>query len=513
MKLNEISYRVIQAQHGLETIIVSSGGKEFSLHSRINPERESEIFSDKLDPDRFDVLIVLGVGLGYHLVPLSGRLNNYSRIVLIDILDGLEPAIARNRLTSFLLASDRITLLMGKSSDEAAESLSEIINLDDVKGISVLEHPASIRIFENYYRSVKSSVEKLINRMAANKATKAAFGALYLKNIIKNIGQIEGSRPVMQLFGALNQYPAIVIAPGPSLEKKIPDLKKHQSHFFIVSADSAVPVLSCFGIKSDFIISIDPQPHVYEHFIGYKSGEAIGIATLSSHPSALGRLKGYLSLNSHPLAQLADQVYGGSIGSIDSGTGSVAGDAVNLCLKCGFRSIGLVGMDFSFADYAIYARGTAYQKRYSVFFQNRLNTVESYNHRYVIKASGAVRHEGKFTRKSFLQYKRSLEDFIQNAGAANIRALGSGGLQIKGVATMNFNEFVAVECAAEINKSAVLSALTKTSRPLSSKPMISCLSDVLYTDLFREIIDASLNSGAGLGKNRFKELIESLYLS
>jgi hypothetical protein len=507
----DIAYKIIKTERGYETIIVSSNGRELPLHSRINPERESETLSGKFDPDRFDVLIVLGVGLGYHLAPLSRYLSRYTRIVLIDILEGIEAAIARNPLTSFLLESERISFIIGKSPYEVADQISEVINLDDIKGISVLEHPASVRIFEDYYRSVKRSVEKLINKMAGNKATKIAFGSLYLRNIIKNIGFIDQSRPVMQLFGALAQYPAIIIAPGPSLETDIRCLKKHQARLFIVSVDSAVPVLTGHGIRPDLIISIDPQPYVLEHFIDCDIKNALGIVSISSHLSVLERLRGHLSLNSHPLSQLTSQAYGNTVGSVDSGTGSVAGDAVNLCLKCGFRSIGLAGLDFSFADYTIYARGTAYQKRYSAFFQDRFTTVESNNYRYIMKASGGVKSGGKFTRKSFLQYKESLEDFIQSTGARNIWALNKGGIPLNGVAHMEIEEFIARECKSEIDKRAIISSLSKNSRPLSSKPIISGLSGILHERLFDELIDASLNGGADERKRtRYRKMIDSL---
>ena len=70
MKPGAISYEIIKTRQGLESLVVSAGGKEYPLHSRVNPERDGDLFRGKLDPSRYDLLIVLGTGLGYHLLPV-----------------------------------------------------------------------------------------------------------------------------------------------------------------------------------------------------------------------------------------------------------------------------------------------------------------------------------------------------------------------------------------------------------------------------------------------------------
>lgn len=507
-----IQYKIIKSKHGFDTIIVTSKGREMPLHSKVNPEHEFRSFVDKFDPERFDVLIVLGIGLGYHLIPLPEYLNRYSRIILIDILSGIDEAIGKNPLTSFLLKSALITFVSGKTIEEAVAIVSEIIDMNGLRGISVLEHPASTRIFHDYYGSIKNSIEKQINRMAGNRATKKAFGALYLRNILKNIALLDDFKPVEHLFGAFKKYPAVIIAPGPCLERDIQNIKKHEHGFFIVSVDSALPVLNGYGIPPDIVISIDPQPYVCEHFLNCDTGHAIGIVSLSSHPGVLKRLPGYISLNSHPLSQFASRVYGDSIGSVDSGTGSVAGDAVKLCLKCGFSSIGLAGLDLSFSDYKIYSRGTAYQKRYSVYFQDRLSTVESYNCRYILHASKGLRREGKYTRKSFLQYRESLENFVKSSGADNILALNDCGIALSGIRITSLEEFAAVECKSTIDKKSIISSLIRDSRLLESGPMISGLDEILHDRLFDELIAASLSGQVDeKTKSRYRKMIESLH--
>lgn len=511
MNSNDIIYKITKARSGLDTIIVSSNGKEMPLHSRINPKRDSELFAGRFDPDRFDALIVLGVGLGYHLIPLSNYLDSYSQIILIDILSGLDTAIAGNRLASFLLKSERISFILGKSAGEVDELLSAMIDLDRIRGISVLEHPASMRIFDDYYTEIKNSIEKLIHRLAGNKATKKAFGALYLRNIVKNAALLDHFRPVQDLYGHLNDFPALIVASGPCLEKDIQRIRRFQDRFFIISADSSLPVLHKSGILPDFVISIDPQPYVYEHFLGLAPGSATALFSLSSHPAAVKKFGGYIFLNSHPLCQFAERVYGDSIGSVDSATGSVAGDAMDFCLKCGFAPIGLVGLDFSFSDYKTYSRGTAYQNRYSLYFQNRISTVEGFNCRYILGASGGLKYEGRYTRRSFLQYRQSIEELIKNRKFPAVYALNDCGIAISGVGLLGLDQFVEDKCGTAIDKKSITAAINSKSRFLVSEPLISALSSLLDDSLFDEILEASLGSGANEKvKEKYRTLIASL---
>jgi hypothetical protein len=495
MDPSDFTYKTTKAKSGHDTLVVTSHGRDTLLHSKVTPERESELFAGRFDPARYDVLISLGVGLGYHLLPLSDYLSGYTRIILIDRLGGIDAAIAENRLTSFLASSDRVSFVLGKSMEEVGESLSGMIDVDEIRGITVLEHPGSMRIFGDYYTGVKRFVEKLIDRMAGNRATQKAFGPLYLRNILKNARLLDRVRPVRDLFGSLEHYPGIIIASGPCLEREIPGIARFQDRFFIIAADSAVPVLYKSGISPDFVISIDPQPYVYEHFLGWERDRRTAtVFSLSSNHSAIKSFGGYVFLNSHPLCQFASGVYRDAIGSVDSATGSVAGDAIELCRKCGLWPVGLAGLDFSFPEHKIYSRGTAYQKRYSLYFQNRVSTVEGFNCRYILGASGGVTLEGRHTRRSFIQYRRSIEELVASWDATGVYSMSDCGLPLSSVRTLGIERFVKEKCGPMLDKRGIVAPIHSASRLLSAEPLLSSLNDIIHGPLFDEILDASLGS-------------------
>ena len=477
--------------------MVTAGGKDVPLHSKVDPEREAETFRDRLDPKRYDLIIALGVGLGYHLVPIGERIDEYYHVVLVDALPDLAVPIRQNRLTSFLLGSPRVSLLSGRPANEVVSFLSGMLDMDRVRGISVLEHPASARLFNDYYGEIKKAIDDMITVRAGNKATRQAFGPLFVRNIVKNFESLGDAMPVRDLFDAFTGYPAVITGSGPSLDGDIGTLARYQDRAFIVAVDSALPALYGSGITPDIIVSIDPQPYVREHFLGVDTGDAIRVFSISSHPPGRSLVNGYISLNTHPLSQLADEAYGGSIGSIDSATGSVAGDAVELCLKCGFSTIGITGFDFSFSDFTIYARGTAYQRRYGTYFQDRLATVEGWNARYILKNSGGQRYGGKFTRKSFLHYRQSLEDYIRNNTIRNVYSLNDRGIPISGVRSTGLDDFMGRICPDAIGKKKATDPVRARSRKIGPGPIREALGRVAAGPLVDELLAASLGSGAG----------------
>ncbi len=507
----EATYRIVKSRKGPDTILVASGGREIPLHSAINPEREGRAFDDRFDPARYDLLIVLGTGLGYHLTGLKDRIGDYSRVICIDILEGIEGHIGSNPLTSFLVESPGVALIAGKSTEGVEAALAEMIDLDAVRGVSVIEHPASLNAFRDYYEKVRSIVQKLINMKAGNKATRKAFGALYLRNILRNYGLLGGVAPVKYLFDAFRGNAAVIAASGPSLDGDMGALRLLQKRFFIVAVDSALPALIGNGVSPDIVVTIDPQPWVYEHFQGCNTGDAAVVCSITSPPSILGGAGIYCSLNSHPFSQLAREAYGDGIGSIDSATGSVAGDAINLCLKCGFSAIGLTGLDFSFSDYAIYARGTAYQRRYAVYFQDRFSTVEGRNCRYILQSSGGLKQEGKFTRRSFLNYRQALEGFLSESRAGKLFTLNDRGMPLSGVEMATMEEFAARHGRDGIDKKKIIDGIRGASRTLSVQTALGTLGVAAGEDLFGELIAASLGEVPGERERfRYQAMIRSL---
>ncbi len=493
------AYSLEQSKEGFPTLAaVDSSGKKVYLHSRFHPTKDAESLRDRFDPGRFDTLIVLGAGLGYHLAPLGDIYKHYAWIFIIDIFKSIESEIGKIPPVEFLIRSENITFLTGRSPGELGDILSGALDIDAMKGIQVLEHIPSVRAFPEYYRQIKNIISDIINRQAGNRATKNTFAMRYLRNSMINLENIRDCRPASSFFNSMTGFPALVLTSGPSLETVLEPLHKNRDRVFIIAVDSALPVLTRASITPDFLVSIDPQPHIYEHFIHGDITGTVPVYTLSSHPLPVKNHPGLLSLNSHPLAQMLGELYPGLSGSVDSLTGTVAGDALCLAHRFGFDAIGIAGFDFSFPRFCIYSRGSAYQHRFSRYFQSRITPVETLNLRYIMKSSRGFRYQNLFSRRSFIQYKSMMKSLVVKLEMPSIFNVSSPGIPLSGVPLMDINDFMSKNCGNSIPKKEIISKLLTSSEKIGEMISLEEIYSLLKNEeLRRRLISASLEADPG----------------
>ncbi len=496
MENKKPSYIVVPSRNGPPTLLVTVGGKEVPLHSRFDPAREAGQHADFFNPDRYDVLVILGTGLGYHLMGIRPLIKRYTRIICVDILEGIEDHVKENSETSFLSASGRVVFLSGVTIDAAETEIASLIDLERIKGVSVMEHPVSMRLFGEYYGALKKSIEGIINKKAGDTATIRAFGPLFFRNIAKNLRNLGNHRWVGNVSKKFTRYAALVVTAGPSLDDAVSEIRDMQKNLFVIAVDSALPVLRGHGIEPDFVVSIDPQVYIREHF-RKPLYETIPVFSLSVSPLLFSKYRGLVSLDTHPLSQVLEREFPDA-GSIDSRTGTVAGDAIQFARLCGFSRVGLVGFDFSFPRYSIYARGTAYQYRYGVYFQNRLLPVETSNMGYIRKSN--LRHGNLYTRRSFLQYRDAVERLIREVNSAGFVSVKGEGIPLAGVLTSGLDEFNRGLPGNSIDKKMIIANAISSSPNIDAGSVASVITSVSKEPFISEILTLSLPPAMGRGR-------------
>lgn len=491
--MKEITYKIETAKDGNPVPVININGRDIPLHSRINPLKEGEKTTYKAEPERYDFLIILGCGMGYYYTGLKGYSSGYRAVIIIDVLKDIEKQIVKNPHTSFLIVGNNISFLSGLETDNLSDRLTALINFQEIRGIQVIEHPQSVRLFQGYYDEVKSIIKKIVDKKAADKATIKAFGSLFLRNALNNLQNFRECSPVSVLAGGFSGRKAVIVSSAPSLEDNICKLRQYKDSVYIIAVDSVIPVLKSYGIEPDFVISIDPQPRIGEHFLGHEPGHALHVFSIVSPPELVRRYKGYISGNSHPVSQVIREFYPEWGSSIDSATGSVAGDALKFAILAGFKYIAMTGFDFSFSGNVIYARETAYQKRYSLFFSSRFRTSETFNAQYIFKSSGSLIAEGRYTRRSFIGYRNSLDVLISANNTGNVFMINKRGLHLTGPVYTDFDTFITMPGSINNDKREYLRDLSMKSDFFSFN--VKKIRDTLINDrVLNEIIKESLGT-------------------
>ncbi len=507
--MDEIKYKLEKAKDGNPTLIAIKDGKEFPLHSRICPVKESSSTDYTILPEKFDLIIAIGCGLGYSLIPLKKEINKFKKIIIIDKNKETKKFISQNPHSDYLVEQTNAVFLEGLNSSEIYKKIISLIDFDTIKGISVIEHPQSFRILPEYYSEIKSVINKIINKKASDAASINAFGKLYLKNALKNIPVLKNYSNISSLFRQFKNFPVLVIASGPSLDNNISFLKKIQDKVFIIAADSAGGPLYQNGIIPDFIISVDPQPYIEEHLRLIPEDISAYIFSMTANTKSVKKHNGFVTMTSHPVCQFIEELSESVSQNIDSLTGNVSGDALIFAYRAGFTYIGLLGLDFSFSDYSIYAKGSAYQNRYSIFFQNRILPVETANLNYIMKSSGGTVCEGKLSRKSFINYRNSYEEMIKKNIITGVYNINFSGLDINGTERISIEDFAERFCLKSIPKNEMISALKKKSPALNE--IINLFKKNISDEIFTEIISTSLGKKPDNSRSaKFKKMLSSL---
>ncbi len=485
-------YKTETAKDGSPTLVIEENGRTVFLHSRINPLKECETAGYEPDPERYDLLIVLGCGLGYSLLKQKETLSSFRQVIVIDILPGIENEIGKNPHTSFITVSGNTRFFSGTDLSGIEDLLREAIDLDRFRGIQVIEHLQSFRIFPEYYNGVRSVIKKLIDKKAGDRATINAFGSLFLENALNNLKNIKNCMPLSSVAGRFCGERAVIVSSAPSIEDNLEKLNFYKDEVYIIAVDSALPVLRSAGINPDFVVSIDPQRRIGEHFLGHHGSGALHVFSIVSPPELVRKYGGFISFNSHPVSQIVDDMYPGINRSIDSSTGSVAGDAFLFARLAGFDLVAMTGFDFSFSGNIIYARETAYQKRYTEYYNNRFKTAETYNAAYIFKSSGSLVSDGIYTRRAFLNYRSSLDALIGEMNFRNIFMINRRGLPLSNVFTTDFDSFMRISSAGKGVKSKHPggSGFSRETFPFNMKSIRERLSE-------KRILDAVLSESLG----------------
>lgn len=188
-----------------------------------------------------------------------------------------------------------------------------------------------------------------------SRATVERFGDLFARQGIANLPSIAAHPSIAALRGRFAGVPAILVSPGPSLEKNVHALREVRGRALVVAMSHALSALARAGVVPDLAIATDSQDLRY-HFDGAPIAELGGLVLGAAvHPDlfALPARRFFtVGANTHVDAWLYEAMEPHA--PVPSG-GSVATTAFALARAWGAGPIALVGQDLAFSDGRFYA--------------------------------------------------------------------------------------------------------------------------------------------------------------
>ena len=289
--------------------------------------------------------------------------------------------------------------------------------------------------------------EGMINAITFDTTIKS-HDMTWVKNGMGNFEHLVKHPHAKCLNGELNNCPAIIVSPGPSLEKNVDLLKNLNSKAIVIAASHSLQYLKARDIIPDVILHVDPHVKIQTYFEGFDM-EKIELLILSATTSPdlfelPAKKKAWIFANAYFdnwLMELLDiedfTLYGSCV--------SVA--ALKLAFMWGCPKIALLGQDLSFADGKYYAGATLAPDRV-------LETFSDSEKKPTYRLPGYYGGED-LKKNDYRVYHGQFQDLakdIKSRTKTQLFNCTEGGADIKGYKKQTLKDFMTKHLSNEVDK-------------------------------------------------------------
>ncbi len=400
---------------------------ESYIHSRYNPVLEGLRLTKTLDIDNKNCIIVFGMGLGYHIMPL---LELGIRILVIeknpDIINCLRQVGYTNRFSSIHLYTGDVLGIELWLSDRVSEGDSVIF----------FDHNPSSKLDTHYYNTAKNIAYGIIKSNIHSYITSLGFSKRWHENVIKNVIHLNRFLKVNKNV----DMPVFIIGSGPTLDQNIDKLAKIKNKGILICLAPSYRRLLASNIIPDFVISTDGGIANRMHISGHSfNNKSILITSLSVSTNIINTWKGNILIINNGLT-IEDYLLDDFIKIPMQGT--VASAAFLFAKKLFRGSVFLFGIDFAFTNGLYHHKGAGLESKI-LFTTNKLSPFENKYYKLItgFNISTVKNYSGKdiLTSLPMESYLRWFSREVLN-GDRDVYVVGNNGAKIDGVKNITTEE-------------------------------------------------------------------------
>ena len=386
--------------------------KNFSLHSKYNPEREAAQFAATILDGRF--FVVLGLAGGYHIRAIHERFS-CAKIVAIEQTTEDISFLKKIPEVSKLICENWLKIF---TIDEIQEELKKSYRPALDGNLTIIPLRAWASAFPDAEKKAKEKIKIALEEISADFSVQSHFGNIWQKNIFLNLKLSEKTTNADERLSKIPfEKTAAIVAAGPSLNETIKKIEENREKYYVVATDTAFRALNARKIFSDAVVSVDGQLVSCAHFLQSLSKKTLFVFDLcANHCAAARAVKVGASVifaqTGHPLSQYANKQ--NSFIPLFAGSGTVTIAAAHFAILAGFKKIEFFGADFSY-NLAPYTRGTYLDAQFSLN-ESRFFPRETAFDSLMFRTELQPQKNGTKTTKILLSYEKSLLDFMKNMG-------------------------------------------------------------------------------------------------
>lgn len=350
-----------KSKSGPLTATINHGGRAMALASKYDPDAEADKLIEKVDLQKYAGIVVLGMGLGYHVRLLGQRLDKTALMVVFEPdMTLLRAVLERIDHTSWL---GRHNIIVADEQMDRTALLSRIEPFGGflTQGTILLAHPPSRQRSSGPINQFSKMVVEVLAYCRTNIATTLVNASRTIHNLSMNLPNYAAGAITDELFNAARGYPAVCVGAGPSLARNVDLLadEKVRANLVVISAQTTLKPLLDRGIRPNFVTALDYSAISKRFYEGLPDLPDVTLVTEPlAHRTILENFPGPIRTTSsrfldHLMGDLARPIV-----PIQPGA-TVAHLSFYLAQHLGCDPIILVGQDLGFTDGLYYCPGTA----------------------------------------------------------------------------------------------------------------------------------------------------------
>ncbi len=449
------SYKVTESKSGPCSLIYMEGSRiKKQIHSNYDPITEATRYLDTLKVGTSTNFIVLGLGLGYHVLDIILRTSSQVNIFIFEKDPELLALAIRNVDFTPIFEHPGVKLFVDSNPD-SIDKILEPVKIDfTLNEFCLVQQKPLVDGNLEYYGSLLDEIDKYFIESKINLKTQTIHSKLYYKNIFSNLDRFLDSPGINLLENALSGIPVIICSAGPSLDKNIQLLKSARQRFFLIAVATALKPLLHNGIQPDIVFSIDPDALTINSFDLSINTSDYWLIFNPVVPGIIPEIfpRRRLAFDSENYLAKWFKKYTeekGGLGSIFS----VAHSAAQFAQFSGCSQIILVGQDLSFSKQSLHCRHTFYNEEH-VDKISKLKTLPYWeNLKYFNFGPNLTQKRDLYERSitSTIAMESYNEIFSRSFDQPqNVINATEGGIPIKGIQNLSLREALHNYCSERI---------------------------------------------------------------
>ncbi len=270
IEIDREHYRRVMARSGVPNLeVAKKQGLPIALHSRHDPQRESERAVEPIGKTSVTVPLFFGMGLGYDIYAAWTRYRDrYFDMLIVERDPQIFLAALETIPFSSLLSDMRVHWVIGDDLPGLKSALKRVLPGIMSSSFTIIESRGSVQLASDYYRDVAEILKGTLRQTTTEFNYMARYGPQLQYNVWKNLPAMLGQPGLRLAKGLWKNRPGILVGAGPSLNKNLALLADVRDRVLIVCVDTAYRVLASHGIHPHIVIASDPTELEANHFQG-----------------------------------------------------------------------------------------------------------------------------------------------------------------------------------------------------------------------------------------------------